>query len=447
MRRNRRAVTWSAATAGAVAAVVVLLPAPAEAQSLPPDTVTTVFASDTIPEFGAVGGVAVDALGFVYVADFRNAVWRITPDGDVSKFADGFYGASGNAIGPRGNLWQASFNGNYVARIDRTGRVEMWATEGLNGPVGIAAAPTGHLFVVNCTAGNVVRIAPDRTVEELARHELMACPNGITFDDRGDLYVVNFNNTKVLRITLDGEVSEFTDIVGAGGNGHIAFANGAFYVTKNRGNQVFRVQRDGTYSVLAGTGAEGADDGPALEATFRRPNGIGVGPGGTTLWVNDLTSGPGMGLGVSVVSMRRIRLVGLGDVLAALPDDADVDVITEAYHAFHRARAGAATSPTAISVGYQWLTAGRVAEALALFALNAEQFTDDPNTLFHYGESFRYTGQPDQAAAQYRRVLAIDPEHGAAQARLAEVTGGELDGPEHAGAADLFRHPQPTPSR
>ena len=411
----------------ALCAILVFLAVasmPASGQSIPPDTVTTVFVSDTIPDFGAVGGVAVDALGFVYVADFRNAVWRIAPEGHVTKFADGLYGASGNAIGPQGFLYQSSFNGNYVARIDRTGEVEMYATEGLNGPVGIAAAPTGELFVVNCSGGSISRIGTDGTVSDFARADLMACPNGITFDDRGDLYVVNFNNSKVLRVTPDGSVSEFTDVVGAGGNGHITFARGAFYVTKFRGNQVLRVQRDGSYAVLAGTGAAGTGDGPALAATFTRPNGIGADPTGAFLWVNDLTEGQGLGQGVSKVSMRRISVVSLSDVLSALGDQATVDAVTDAYHAYHAARAGENSSAGAIALGYQWLTAGRIAEGLALFALNAEQFPDDANTLFHYGESFRYTGQPGPAAEQYRRVLALDPNHSTAAARLAEVTGG-----------------------
>jgi hypothetical protein len=39
------------------------LPGPAVTQDVAPDTVTTVFVTDVIPDFGAVGGVAVDALG------------------------------------------------------------------------------------------------------------------------------------------------------------------------------------------------------------------------------------------------------------------------------------------------------------------------------------------------------------------------------------------------
>jgi DNA-binding beta-propeller fold protein YncE len=398
-------------------------PGLAHGQSIPPDTVTTVFVSDTIADFGAVGGVAVDALGFVYVADFQNAVWRISPDGRVSKFADGLYGASGNAIGPRGHLFQSSFHGNYVSRISRDGVVETWVDQGLDGPVGIAAHPDGDLFVVNCRGGSVSRIAPDRTVTEFARHDLMACPNGITFDDRGDLYVVNFNNSKVLRITPDGATSEFTDVVGGGGNGHITFTRGAFYVTKLRGNQIFRLQRDGTYQVLAGTGVAGIRDGSALDATFTRPNGIAASPTGSELWVNDLTEGQGLGQGVSVVSMRRIRVVSLGDVLAAVAPESGVEGVRVAYAAYHESRAGENSSAGAVALGYQWLTAGRIGEALALFEMNAEKFASDPNAQFHFGESYRYTGQPERAAQQYRKALALDPGHTNASARLAEVTG------------------------
>jgi len=392
-------------------------------QTIPPDTVTTVFTTDTIPDFGAVGGVAVDALGYVYVADFRNAVWRLSPEGELTKFADGLYGSSGIAVGPAGDIYQSSFYGNFVSRISRAGDVETWVDSGLNGPVGVAVAPDGALFVVNCTGGSISRVAPDRGVTEFARHDLMACPNGITFDDRGDLYVVNFNNTKILRVTPDGAVTEFADVPGAGGNGHITFTRGAFFVTKLRGNQVFRVQRNGEYAVLAGTGVAGEGDGPALDATFTRPNGIATGPSGSTLWVNDLSQGQGLGLGVSVVSLRRIRVVALADVLLALGPTAGPDQIRTAYASYHTARKGEDSSAGAIALGYQWLSGGRVAEAVTLFQLNAESFSDDANAQFHFGEAYRYTGRPAQAAEQYRKVLALNPAHPSAAARLSEVSG------------------------
>ena len=414
----RNAVAWYLTTALCAGGA----PAATYAQSVPPDTVTTVFVTDTIEGYGAVGGVATDAFGFVYVADFRNTVWRLSPDGELTRFADGLYGASGNAIGPRGDLFQSSFNGNYVSRISRTGEVETWVDEGLQGPVGIAVAPDGTLFVVNCSGGYVARVTPDRVVAEFARSPLMACPNGITFDDRGDLYVVNFNNTKVLRIEPDGTVSEFADIPGAGGNGHIAFSRGAFYVTKLRGNRVFRLHRDGSFAPLAGTGRPGADDGPALEATFTRPNGIAVGPGGQELWVNDQTEGQGLGVGRSVVSLRRIRLVALADVLAEVDAGADTEALTDAYRSYHAARPDEESSTGAIALAYRWLSGGRPGHAMTLFRLNAERFDSDPNAVFHLGEAYRYTGRSDDAMERYRAVLELDPDHAAAAARLAQLS-------------------------
>lgn len=419
--------TMTLLTASLMVGSLIASSAPALAQadgSLPPDSVITVFVSDTVPGFGAVGGVAIDALGYVYIADFRNAVWRYSPDGDLEKLADGFYGASGNAVGPRGHLYQSSFNGNYISRITRDGEVETWVSDGLSGPVGIAAAPDGTLYVVNCNGGYIARVAPDRTVSEFARSDLMACPNGITFDDRGDLYVVNFNSSKVLRVTPDGTVSEFSDIPGAGGNGHIAFTRGAFFVTQFRGHKIFRLLRDGTYHELAGTGTAGEDDGPALASTFTRPNGIAATPGGTELWVNDLTEGQGLGRGRSVVTLRQIRLTSLSDVLASVGPAADASELEEAYHAYHEMRTGEDSTAGAIALAYQWLSSGRIAHGVTLFRLNGENFPDDANAQFHLGEAYRHTGQADEAAEQYRLVLRLDPDHGNAAARLAQVTGG-----------------------
>ncbi|MEJ2206646.1 MAG: hypothetical protein P8170_21355, partial [Gemmatimonadota bacterium] len=278
----------------------------------------------------------------------------------VDGFADGLYGASGNAVGPRGYLWQSSFHGNYVSRVSRTGEAEMWVDEGLSGPVGIAVDPDGTLYVNNCSAGTISRIGPDRVAKTFAESELLACPNGITFDDRGDLYVVNFNNTLVVRITPDGEASRFADLPGAGGNGHITFARGGFFVTTFRGNQVFRLARDGTSRVVAGTGQAGETDGTALSAAFTRPNGIAMDATGKNLWVNDLVSGAGLGVGPSVVTLRRIRLVTLADVLAQVDPEGGVDALRAAYEVYRRERPDDDSTGEAITLAFQWMSGGRV---------------------------------------------------------------------------------------
>ncbi len=403
--------------------LLMLMVGPVSAQqTIPPDTITTVFDSDTIPGMGAVGGVTVDRLQYVYVADFRNRVWRYSPGGKVELFADGLYGASGNAIGPQGELYQSSFHGNYISRIARDGASEVYVDVGLNGPVGIAVGDAGELYVVNCNGNGVAVVRPNREVRPLVSGPLFACPNGITRDDRGNLFVVNFSNTQVIRVTTEGQATPFADIPGAGGNGHITFARGGFYVTKFRGNQVFRVERDGSYYVVAGTGEQGQSDGPATAAMLSQPNGIAASPSGQELWVNELIAGNGVGGGPARSVLRRIRLVSLADVVIAThPGDGSA---ARAYRAYRAARPKEETAASAIAVGYQFLQTRRIQDALAIFRLNATDHPDDPTSQYQLGEAFRFTGQADQAAAQYEKTLRLDPQHPLAGERLKAVKGG-----------------------
>src|SRR5215471_11068155 len=97
-----------------------------------------------------VGGVTIDLVGNIYVADFGDIVWKITPEGERREFASGFYGASGNAIDNEGNLLQANFYGDSITRVDRKGQTKPFVS-GLSRPVGIAIdRQTGAVYVANC---------------------------------------------------------------------------------------------------------------------------------------------------------------------------------------------------------------------------------------------------------------------------------------------------------
>ena len=85
-----------------------------------------------------VGGVSIDLIGNIYVADFGDVVWQITPEGERHVYASGLYGTSGNAIDKEGNLWQSNFYGDSITKIDRKGQTDPLVTNGLSGPVGIA---------------------------------------------------------------------------------------------------------------------------------------------------------------------------------------------------------------------------------------------------------------------------------------------------------------------
>ncbi len=235
----------------------------------------------------AVGGVTVDLVGNIYVADFGEYVWKITPEGKRDVFASGFYGASGNAIDNDGNLLQSNFYGNSITKIDRKGEAKPFVTSGLSGPVGIAInKQTGDVYVANCRGNSIAKIATDGTVSSFAKSDLFSCPNGISFDREGNLYVVNFRDNKMLKVDPKGFVAPFATI-SKKGLGHLCFKEDRFYVTAFESHEIFEVTLDGTAKRILGDGNRGVVDGAAAKARLSFPNGIAYSPWGRRLYINE----------------------------------------------------------------------------------------------------------------------------------------------------------------
>jgi DNA-binding beta-propeller fold protein YncE len=238
----------------------------------------------------SVGGVTVDAVGDLYVADFGDIVWKITPDGERHVFASGLYGASGNAIDNDGNLLQSSFYGNSITKIDRNGQAKLFVTSGLNGPVGIAVErQTGDIYVANCRGNSIAKIAPDGGVSSFAKSDLFKCPNGISFGPEGNLYVVNYRDNKMLKIDAKGVVTPFTT-VSEKGLGHLCFKDDRFYVTASQSHAVYEVKLDGTANRVLGNGERGVVDGAGARARLSFPNGIAYSLFGPRLYINEFVN-------------------------------------------------------------------------------------------------------------------------------------------------------------
>ena len=403
---------------------LIALPALAQPAETPafPDSLGTVETTLPIPSRGNLGGVAVDALGYVYVANFREGVWRIAPDGETVLMTNTLYGASGNTLDRQGRLLQANFLGHTITRIDRDGTAETVVEDGLNGPVGLVEAPDGSLYVCNCNANAVVRVAPDRTVRTVAEGERFACPNGITYGPDGALYVVNFNTDDVLRLDPETGALRVLATLPPGGNAHIAFARGNFYVTKITTNQVYRVTPEGAVTLVAGTGAVGHDDGPALAATLSRPNGIAAGPTGAMLYINTLV-GTWNGGAPATIAVRRLKLASLTDAVLAALDGGTPGAVEATIRRFRAERPDENTLAESIALGYRLLSGGQVPASLTVFRLNAEAYPDQPPAHYHLGEGYRYTGQSAPAIAAYERTLELDPAHQNATNRLSLLRG------------------------
>lgn len=266
---------------------------------------------------GGTGGISVAPDGRIFVADFGELldgsgatgtrVWAVTPSGESSVFADGFVGASGNELGPDGTLYQSNIGGNFISRVHADGTNERWVSEGFEAPVGITQDAQGDLIVANCGSGSLQRVTLDGVSTRFVTDSLLQCPNGITTDDDGILYVANFRNGDVVRVTPDGAVSRLATIPG-GNNGHLLHHEGVLYVVARGAHRIYTVTLDGTVELLAGSGEQGLDDGPALQATFSYPNDIGMSPDGRYLYVNDVADLSSEGRLLAPMVVRRIRL-------------------------------------------------------------------------------------------------------------------------------------------
>lgn len=262
------------------------------------------------------GGITVAPNGDVYTSDFGpvlgrspetgTKIFKVSPSGEATLFADGLNGASGSEWGADGAFYQSNIRGNVVSRIVG-GKVETFASEGFQSPVGIVQRPDGSFLVANCGSGSIQRVLPDGSTERFVESSLLACPNGITLDGDGNVYVANFMNGNVVKITPEAEASVLAEIPG-NNNGHLFFHDGALWVVARSAHQIYRVTLDGEVELVAGSGEKGGKDGPAEEASFCFPNDLGFSPDGRYLYVNEVADETSTGQKLGPTRIRRIDL-------------------------------------------------------------------------------------------------------------------------------------------
>ena len=303
-------------------------------------TVTTLAGNTTVGHqdgngkaagFNNPSSIAIGPDGLLYVGDWANNLIRkinagtsavstftgtVVPGYNDGPIASAVFNGTANIVFDRsGNLFVADEENNRIREITAAGAVTTIAGSGLQGaadgigtaasfyhPEGMVLDANGNLYVadnnntirkinlatkqVSTYAGTGVRGFKDGPVASA----MFSSPYGLAMDVNGDIYVGDIVNNRIRKRTVStGMVTTFAG-TGAQGltNGPALEASfyfpcglafdlkGNLFVGELKNNTIRKIATDGTVSTYAGTGQNGAADGPAATASFSQPIGLTV---------------------------------------------------------------------------------------------------------------------------------------------------------------------------
>lgn len=223
--------------------------------------------------FNGPSGIAVDSAGYVYVA-YRcsHKIAKISPAGvamilagsGVAGNADGvgssasFNNPTGLALDAYGNIYVADYVNSKIRKITPTGFVTTVAGSGVlsdidgtglaasfNGPDAIAIDAIGNLYVTEWSGGRVRKVSPVGVVTTIAGNGTSGTLDGL------------------------GTAANFQAL-----NGITVDKSGNLYVAETDGNRIRKINPSGLVTKIAGTGAGGSSNGLGLTASFLRPCGM-----------------------------------------------------------------------------------------------------------------------------------------------------------------------------
>jgi len=160
----------------------------------------------TVPTSGLQypDGVAVDAAGNVFIADYVGGkVVKVTPGGvQTTVPATGLSAPIGVAVDGAGDVFIVDLNLSSAVEVTPSG-VQTSVGSGLGSPIGVAVDGAGDVFIGDQENSRVVEITPtgvQTTVPATGLNQVW----GVAVDGAGDVFIADGRNSRVVEVTPSG---------------------------------------------------------------------------------------------------------------------------------------------------------------------------------------------------------------------------------------------------
>lgn len=302
--------------------------------NLPQGTISSIVSFINNPS-----GIAVDAVGNVFITAGDWRVSRVSPNGIMTRIAgNGTYGFSGDGgpatnasmgdpygicVDPSGNVFIA--DNNRIRKIDTNGIIATVAGNGtaafsgdggpvtnaaFNSPGGIRIDASGNWFVADTGNNRVRKVSAAGIVTTVAgtnqqfygsysgdggaaTNAGLNTPFRVAVDDLGNFFIADYGNARIRKVNTNGVISTVagsTNVTypGDGGpatNSGLATAIdvaldrfGNLFIAEQSHERIRMVDTNGIITTVAGNGRTGynGDGGPATNATLWNPTGVAV---------------------------------------------------------------------------------------------------------------------------------------------------------------------------
>jgi sugar lactone lactonase YvrE len=125
-----------------------------------------------VPDAGFLNGIAVADGGTAYVSDTQPAevIYKVTPDGEISVFAEGAPLAlpNGVAMDNDGNIVVVNIDTNAVITYDPAGNIVRTEYAVESGNDGVVVTADGTKYVSSVRFGSISKIVPGESAEVIA---------------------------------------------------------------------------------------------------------------------------------------------------------------------------------------------------------------------------------------------------------------------------------------